>query len=224
MISKKRFEFIDFIRGFTVFLMIIFHFFYDLNIFGHVKIDFTRDLFWWSFPRLIVFIFLIAVGMSLALVHKDGVLFPLFWKRFSKITLFALAISVATYFGFRKNWIYFGTLHCIAVSSILALPFLRKAKLSLFTSLIILAPLVFGFRYPFFKMPHNAMDYIPLFPWFGVVTLGIALYHFGLHRLSIPSFIGKKVLLWLGRHSLMVYILHQAIMFPLVYGVTVLLR
>ena len=222
--SKSRYECIDLIRGFTVFLMIIFHFFYDLHVFRLVTIDFSRDLFWWSFPRFIVFLFLIAVGMSLALVNHNGIQWSVFWKRFIKIAFFALLISVATYFGFRKNWIYFGTLHCIALASLCALPFLQRPKLSLLTTVAILTPLAFGYRYPFFKLPHQAMDYIPLLPWFAIVTLGIFLFHQGLHLVSFPSFIGKRKLIWLGKHSLKVYIVHQVILFPLVYLLSVLLR
>ena len=59
--NNNRWPIIDITRGFAVFLMIIFHFSYDLKLFGHVDIDFQNDLEWWVFPRIIVFLFLFAM-------------------------------------------------------------------------------------------------------------------------------------------------------------------
>jgi uncharacterized membrane protein len=220
--EKKRYEFIDIIRGFTVLLMIIFHFCYDLNFFHFIKVSFNHDIFWWSFPRVIVFIFLIAMGMSLALVHHNGIKWDNFVKRQRSLILFAVIISIVTYFAFRSMWIYFGTLHCIAVSSLLALPLVSRPKISMIITIVIITPLFFGFTWPFFKLDHYSMDYIPLLPWFGIVTLGMALFHLGLHKLQLPTFPFKKLLIWLGKNSLNVYLVHQAILFPIVYAASLL--
>ena len=222
MSEKKRYEFIDIIRGFTVLLMIIFHFCYDLNFFKFIEVSFNHDLFWWSFPRVIVFIFLVAMGMSLALVHHQKIRWTSFIKRQQKLALFAVIISVVTYFAFRPMWIYFGTLHCIAVAGLCALPLVSKPKISMLVTTIFIVPLFFGFTWPFFKLDHYSMDYIPLFPWLGVVTLGITLFHLKLHQVEVPSFPAKKTLMWLGQNSLNVYLVHQAILFPLVYAASLL--
>jgi uncharacterized membrane protein len=217
MSNKQRYEFIDLIRGFTVFLMIIFHFCYDLHAFRFVTIDFINDKFWWTFPRVIVFIFFIAVGMSLSLSHCRAIKWRSFNQRLTKLVAYAVIISLVTYFAFPKGWIYFGTLHCIALASIIALPLVNRPRIALVATILCLAPEAFGYGIPFFKMAHRSLDYISLFPWLGIVTLGIFLYHRGLHRLSVPAFPGKKTLQWLGKHSLKVYLLHQPILFSLVY-------
>lgn len=217
--KQKRFPLIDYTRGFAVLLMIIFHFSYDLSAFNFVHIDFQRDLFWWIFPRVIVFFFLYAMGQSLELVHQNSIQIKKVGKRFAKIGFFALCISTFTYFAFPKNWIYFGTLHCIALSSVLVLPFVGRPKLTALASALMLVPLLWGFQLPWFKLGHASMDYIPLFPWIGVVFLGQFSTHLGLHRYGPNSTSLKSLLLPLelmGRHSLLIYLIHQPVLFGLV--------
>ena len=58
------------------------------------------------------------------------------------------------------------------------------------------------------------LDYFPLLPWFGVVLLGIyfgkLLYPKGKRRFNIN--LENKYLSFLGRHSLIIYLLHQPIL------------
>lgn len=214
--AKGRYEMIDVIRAFAVLLMIIFHLGYDLNAFGFAKIDFSNDLFWWTFPRVIVFLFLTAMGLSLEL-GPEKLSVSKILQRFFKIGGAAIVISITTFFMFRQNWIYFGTLHCIAVCSVLALPFRGRPKLAFLIALILLIPLAFGFHWPFFKLPHPSMDYIPALPWIGVVFLGMCSFHLGLHEVSIPNFPFKRAFFVLSKYSLFIYLIHQPILFGLTY-------
>ncbi|MCR9204910.1 MAG: DUF1624 domain-containing protein, partial [Halobacteriovoraceae bacterium] len=214
-----RYEVIDVIRATAVILMIIFHLSYDLNVFKFVSIDFQRDPLWWTFPRVIVFLFLTAMGLSFELGKKE-IPIKKVAQRFLKIGGYALIISITTKFLFPKNWIYFGTLHCIAVCSILALPVRHRPKLAWFLSAAFLIPLLFGFHWPFFKLPHPSMDYIPAFPWIGVVFMGMGLHHLGFHKFQVPDFPGKKIVLMLSQYSLFIYIIHQ----PILFGITFLVH
>ena len=60
----------------------------------------------------------------------------------------------------------------------------------------------------------NTLDYFPLLPWFGVILLGIyfgkLLYPKGKRRFNIN--LENKYLSFLGRHSLIIYLLHQPIL------------
>ena len=61
-------------------------------------------------------------------------------------------------------------------------------------------------------------DYVPLFPWSGVLLLGLAAGHWLIARdfgaLS-PLAHAPRILQFLGRHSLVVYLVHQPILFGL---------
>src|SRR5690606_2992205 len=106
---------------------------------------------------------------------------PVFWKRIGKLSLFALIISISTYFIFPKNWVYFGTLHCIAVASILGILLVNRPRTSLALAIIIpTSALAFGITYKKLSsiVPINSMDFIPIYPWFFVICIGIAQYHF----------------------------------------------
>lgn len=222
---NSRSKLVDVIRGFTIILMIFFHFSFDLNNFGFINVDIIRDPFWYALPRLIVFLFLFAVGMSLSLAHKDKIHWRPFWRRFFKILGFALLISVVTYFMFPENWIYFGTLHAIATISLLSLPFLKRPKLSLVVALLLFIPsIMFDKNIPWMTLPHQSWDYIAPFPWLGASLLGIFAVHKGLHLYSVPENKLVKSLNYLGRHSLTIYLTHQPILFGSVYLARLLIK
>lgn len=218
--SKTRYPFLDYLRGFAIILMIIFHGAFDLNVFGFVEIDFFKDKLWYAFPRVIVTLFMFAVGCGLTLAHRNQIKWKPFWKRFLKLVVCAIGITIGTYFMFPKTWVYFGTLHSIALCSLMALPFLKYPKVSLIVGLGLIIPhLFFGMSIPWFLMAHKSMDYIPPFPWVGVVLLGIFATHQGWHKLTPKENFLLNALEFLGRHSLVVYMLHQ----PILYGLVSLL-
>lgn len=212
---NKRSDLIDQIRGFAIILMAIFHFSFDLNAFGYVSIDFFEDKVWFVFPRIIVFLFMFTMGISLYLAHSNGIRWPLMRKRLFKLIGFALLITAGTYVAFPERWIYFGTLHGLAACSLLALPFLRLKYINLIVFFGFMVPYTFFNKtLPFWKMEHRSLDYIPIFPWIGVVCFGIFAAHKGLHRFELPTSSPLKGLAWMGRKSLIIYLLHQ----PILYG------
>lgn len=216
--EQKRYPIVDEIRGLAIVLMVFFHFSFDLNLFNFVKIDFSNNPFWWLLPRIIVFLFLFSVGLSLAIGHSDRIKWKKFWQRLLKILLFALIISLVTFFTFPDKWIYFGTLHCIALCSLWALPFLRLPSLSLLIFLGLFIPSIFlDWNIPWFDLNRYSLDYISPFPWFGAVTLGIFLFHKNFHYLELPGSPLLKFLGLLGKHALVIYLLHQPIMFGLIW-------
>jgi len=215
--ERIRYEAIDMIRALAIILMIIFHGSFDLTLYGYLSIDFSRDPFWWAFPRVIVFLFLLPMGQSMQIAHAHKIKWSDIKKRMIKLVTCALIISVSTYVSFPDKWIYFGTLHCIAVCSLLILPFLDHPYTSLAFALFITIPLFFGFRWPWFQMEHSSMDYIPALPWLAVVLLGVFSVKVGSHKFRIPNFRTKKLFLAVSKHSLIIYLLHQPILFGLVW-------
>lgn len=214
--SSDRSLFLDALRGFTVILMIIFHFSFDLDYFGLVKIDIVNAPFWYFFPRLIVFLFLFAVGIALSLAHKNNIRWKSFIHRLLLIIFWAIIISITTYYFFPDSWIYFGTLHSIAVVSVMSLPFLKRPWESLAIALCLFIPSIFwDYNLPWIQLSHTSWDYISPFPWVGASLLGIFATHKKIHMLNIPNNKLTKSLNYLGKHSLFIYLIHQPILFGL---------
>ena len=199
--------------------MIIFHFTFDLNLLGFIHIDIIHHPFWYFLPRLIVFLFFIAVGMSLTLAHQKQIKWDAFFKRFIKLAVLAGLISLVTYFIFPDNWIYFGTLHSIAVVSLMSMLFLRSPKTSLLIALLLFIPsILWNKNIPWFELPHSSFDYISPFPWVGACLLGIFAVSKNAHKIycnqNSPII---KSLNFLGSHSLLIYLIHQPILLGLLY-------
>lgn len=216
--DKYRYPIVDFIKGFTVILMIFFHFCFDLNYFKLINVDIINGPFWWFLPRLIVFLFFFAVGMSLKIAHSKNIHWKSFLKREFRLILLAALISIATKLFFPDNWIYFGTLHSIAIVSLFALPFLKYEKVALTLGILLFFfSIVFNKNVPWFELPIASFDYISPFPWIGAVFFGIYATKQNLHKMfSSTKITNSKSLNLLGSHSLAIYIVHQPILFSFI--------
>lgn len=210
-----RLGFLDALRGIAVILMIIFHFFYDMNNLWLIFWNFKSG-FWFALPRFIAGLFLFCVGLSLHYGHAGQFRKESFIQRSIKLFVSALLISVATFFAFPNAWIYFGTLHCIFLGSIFGVGFVyhRKAALLLMV-LIIFAQYVLGYGIEWVSSLTNkfSMDFIPIYPWFWVVLAGILAAPY-LEKSKLRNMKSPKFLTYLSRHSLKIYLLHQ----PVIYG------
>lgn len=211
---RQRYAGLDSLRGLAVFLMLIFHFAYDLWLFGHIQTPMNIG-FWYALPRLIVFIFLWCVGASLEITHAKEIKWPSFWKRWFKLMGIALIISGVTYFTFPRSWIYFGTIHCIATVSLLALPFFfyRWARIPVFFA-ILMGQYLLNYDIVWMSrfIEHQSMDFIPAYPWFWVVLLGMMTGPWLLTRWQPAP---NPILEFLGRHALKIYLVHQALFYAL---------
>lgn len=221
----SRSLFLDALRGFTIVLMILFHLSYDLDHFGFIDVDIINHPFWYFFPRLIVFLFLFSTGMALKLAHKDGIKWKPFAQRLLLICFWALVISVLTYYFYPDKWIYFGTLHAIAVVSVFSLPFLNRPWESFILALALFLPsMIADITLPWIELPHSSLDYISPFPWLGASLLGIFAAHKELNLWSIPNNKLIKSLNYLGVHSLFIYLIHQPILFGILALVSKVIR
>lgn len=159
-----------------------------------------------------------------------------FLKRGLWIFSLGLVVTVVTYFLVGDGFIVFGILHFIGISIILAYPFLRLKEWNLGLGAAVIAVGFFlqgqsvsspwllwlGLAPKGFYM----LDYIPIFPWFAVVLMGIflgnALYGGYRRRFILPDLSASAlagVLCLLGRNSLFIYLIHQ----PLIVAALVLL-
>ena len=204
--------------------MVLFHLFYDLSLFGFIEID-KKALSFRIWPKIIITLFLICMGMNLRIIHLEKIRWSSLRKRSLKLALIALLISTVTYFIFPSNWIYFGILHFIAFASIVSMPFVRFPRLSLLVGVVVIIPsLLFGYKYPFISLSEAAVDHVPPLPWFGVVLIGFFLHYINLHTVRVPDYPGKDGISFLGKYSLEIYLSHQAILFPLIYVLSLLIN
>ncbi|MGZ4857196.1 MAG: heparan-alpha-glucosaminide N-acetyltransferase [Methanobacteriaceae archaeon] len=240
---KKRFWEIDVLRGLAIVMMIIFHFLFDLNYFGVYPLDISSG-FLWLFARTTASIFLFLVGVSLSLSHSralltgayqiEGSMFFKYLKRGLKIFLLGLLITLATWLFIPQEFIVFGVLHFIGIAIILEYPFLNRRYLNLLLGVIFLGTGIFLAQYTFSftwflwlgLQPTGfiTIDYFPLLPWLGVVSLGLftggILYKNYQRRFSIPdlsSHISMRFLSFLGRYSLIIYLIHQPVLILVLY-------
>ena len=231
---SSRYQLIDILRGVAIVLMVFYHFSYDLTYFQLVKFDFYRDPFWLNLRTLIVSLFLGLVGVSLVLATERGINRRRYFKRLGLLVLFSLAISINSYFMFPGRTIVFGILHFIAFASVVGLLFVRWPVVSLVVGLGIIT-LDRIYQHAFFDqawvhwlglMTHKPAteDYVPVIPWFGVVLIGIFIGH-QLQRAPALKFVRIwqsnnfliRGLALAGRHSLLIYVLHQPILLGLLW-------
>lgn len=229
--SPRRIAAIDLARGAAVLAMALYHLGWDLSFYGLIEADITREPAWQWAARLIAGSFLALSGVSLALAHRGHIRWRSFLRRLARVAGAALLITIATVFAFPDSPILFGILHCIAVSSLLGLAFLRAPAVLLVVSalLCLLAPL--WLTRPWLDHPlldflglgqsvRRANDYVPLLPWFAMVLFGILGGRLiaasrGL-RAPLTGPLGRG-LSWAGRHSLVIYLVHQPLLLALIY-------
>ncbi len=220
----KRSAFLDVYRGSAVLLMIIFHFCWDLRNFGFIEFS-TYDPFWVYFRSLILTLFLTAVGWSTYIgLSKSNK--PSFWKRDIKLFISAGAISLATYLAMPNQWIYFGILHFILVASLLVRPVAKWPIACAVLGILIIMiyhltpwlhfPNAFSTITHYVPLPDRTLDIVFPFPWIGVVFIGPLLGYLHWQQCPTPNHSVTRVLAFMGRYALPIYLSHQIILFGLV--------
>jgi uncharacterized membrane protein len=217
-----RFWEVDSLRGLAIIGMVVYHFLWDLNFFGY-SVGVSSIL-----QKIVAGTFILLVGVSLTLSYSRK---PKKWdyyvKRGLMIFAWGVVITVVTKLVLGQSYVRFGILHLIGLSVALGYFFLKFRRLNvLFGSLCFI---VYYFikdissslwYWVGFNPTFGSVDYFPLFPWFGVVLFGMFLgntLYFGYKRQFEIVTLRVKWLEYLGKHSLIIYIIHQPILFGLMY-------
>ncbi len=226
--TTGRLTTLDLARSVALVCMVIFHFTFDLALFGHIPPDTMVQPFWYYFARMIAGSFLFLAGVSLWLAHGQGIRWRAFWFRWARIAGAALLVTVMSLWFVPGGPIWFGILHAIAAVSLMGLLALRlpwPVTLA-FAAAIFATPWVY--QSPAFdpiwliwtglaESRPMMGDYVPLFPWTAPALAGIALAKaLALERWPkrAPSDL-LRVLSFPGRHSLIIYLIHQPILIGL---------
>jgi len=238
---KTRLVGLDVFRGWAIVMMMVFHLFYDLALFGFVHLSVIHDPFWVYFRYVIVSIFLISVGVSLGMVHGRGIRWDKVARRALILGAAAIIVTLATRVQSPHAWVYFGILHLIFVASLVGLFFVRAPHAALALAALVLwgsyTGWLLGWQHQLFlsvyhplHLPRNTEDLARFFPWIAAVLIGVGVSGMGWHRVFFSwSFLTSNhrintVLSLLGRHALVVYLIHLPVLFAAVMGVHFLMK
>lgn len=241
--TPRRFENLDAARGFAMVWMTVFHFCFDLSNARIIEQNFYHDPFWTWQRTCILSLFLLCAGAGQAVAHAQGQSWRQFGRRWLQIAGAAALVSLGSWFMFPNSYIYFGVLHGMAVMLLIVrLMASLGAWCALAGGLVIAMHLIavgaistyasglFGLDFDapglnwlglITRLPVTE-DYVPLFPWLGVMLLGFAGMRLLLNRNSTQPFMVqstwvKKACARFGGYSLSYYLLHQPVMLGLLW-------
>ena len=218
--------------------MIAYHFFWDLGYFGFINIQLITQGLGLFIAQLIGLSFITIAGISSRILTLSDRFKEKFLKRFFKLVIVSLIISTATFMLDKNSFIFFGILHFLSVCSLISL-ILIQIKNNFHLFLIFFCAAIISISGMTFDMPfmlswvgfNNEVpvtnDFYPLFPW-------VTFYFFGfwlgkvidrklnrkIDNLSMPINeinIFLRFFEYIGRKALIVYILHQPILFSLFF-------
>jgi uncharacterized membrane protein len=234
-----RYDLIDALRGTALIGMVVYHVVWDLALTGFARPSLPLDAHWTLLARVTAASFLVLVGVGLVLAGDRGLASARFLRRLGLVGGAAALVSLATWLAFPAQFVFFGILHHIVVASVLALPFRRAPiALVLFAALVALAlPLLMSdarFDHPALRwlglgqQNFSAVDFVPLFPWFGAVLAGMAVARLvnapdaAWTRWRADVFVAR-LLVWSGRRSLWIYLVHQPLLLAVLLSLSALL-
>jgi uncharacterized membrane protein len=231
--GRERIWEIDFLRGLSIILMVGYHLLFDLGEFRGIRrfLGFSTNLSsaaWTAAQFFFAGLFVVLSGISSTLSRSN-------LRRGLRLLAVSLLVTAATYLFDSSSAVYFGILQCLAFSMLIysavfekirpaacaawgvlvfglaaALPSVTKALAIRFDWL-----LPFGLHSPSF----TSFDYFPLIPWLGIFLIGAALGKtaYAAKRTLLPWRLPVTFVNVAGRHSLLIYIVHQPVIMGLLY-------
>lgn len=235
MQTTFRFDALDVLRGTAMLWMTAFHFCFDLASAGLIQQNFYNDPFWTWQRTCILSLFLFCAGFSQALVLQQGQSWQRFWRRWWQIVACAVLVTLGSMLMFPRSYIYFGVLHGMAVMLIAARLTASWGKWLWPLGLLAIAlpnaalyAIAQGWLSSVFNaVPLNVLglisikpvteDYVPIFPWLGVMWWGLAAGQWWWLKqpardLHISRYRILQPVAFLGRWSLSYYMLHQPVL------------
>ena len=231
-VSQRIWE-IDFLRGLSIILVVGYHLLFDLGEYVGVKriFGFSTDLStiaWLTAQHFFAGLFIVLSGTSSTLTRSNV-------RRGLRLLVVALAVTAITYIFDPSSTVWFGILQLLAVSILIYGAAFEKAKpvtcaawgvlvLGLGAVLHLLKKnisipfdwlLPFGIHSPDF----SSFDYFPIIPWFGVFLIGAALGKsiYAPRKSLLPWQLPQNFVNAAGRHSLLIYIVHQPVILAVLY-------
>lgn len=215
--AKNRMPELDFLRGFTLIVMIFWHLGWDLAAYYDFPFDYYSGWIYWMGQGIaITFITLAGISSIFTRNHQ---------KRAIKVLLYAALITIATYIFDSETVILFGILHFMGVNMLIYPYYKDWHPLVLLT--LALGVFVLGIYFIDLDMGTNlllpiglrsfsytSLDYYPLTPYGAFFLLGAVigpfLYPDKKSRVSLN--IPANPISYVGQHTLIIYVLHQPVL------------
>jgi uncharacterized membrane protein len=246
-IARIRFWEIDFLRGCAIFLMVGFHWTVDRYFLKGYPPGVSPLLL--SFWQIVTAgLFLLLVGISLTFKREPNavnfrtrgcpgtfnILRQHNLRRGMIILGWGLMLTLITRMFLPKEYIIFGILHLIGMAVLISRPLLNLKTWNLAFGVLVIGLGIYlnqwRVTFPWLLWAGLApedfasIDYFPVFPWYGVILVGIflgtVLYgaqgrNFRCQDQPPPNKIVQG-LCFLGRNSLLIYLVHQPVLLVLV--------
>ncbi len=221
--EKIRYHLLDTLRGIALINMTLYHLFYSMvYIFNYPIKWFDGELakFW---QQCICWTFILVAGATLNLSNNQLV-------RGVKIFFCGLIVTLVTILVTPANRIIFGILSFMG-TAIIATHFLmpvfeklNKKIMSVFMFILFLVtkPITnyrFDIKGLFFlgikSKEFFSTDYFPLIPWLFLFWTGYFLFGIILQNFEAKNFLKLKIpfVSYIGKHTLIIYMLHQPVIF-----------
>ena len=245
--GTRRIYLLDELRGFAIVCMVVHHTFYDIGFvlgysWGYMVFDilcYLQPIFW--------AIFIVTSGMCTRLsrnpIKRGAIVFG------AGLVVTLVTAVIMPLMGITGAEIYFGILSCLGLSMILVgllMPLIEKANIkvglivsavlffvtysvndgSLLFGLIDLPDVLYSTNYlaplGFYSSTFYSADYFSLMPWFFMFLFGAFLGKFAKEE-KLPEFFYKKrvkFFRFIGKNSLWVYLLHQPVLYGIIYVIS----
>ncbi len=220
MKKNNRIAEIDALRGVAVLAMVYYHLMYDLIEFYSYPFTLTHPTM--QIASVAAPLFFILAGISSQFSRNP-------WNQILKLTLAAGVVTIVTYIQNPQYFVKFGTLHFLACSMLLLIPFKKTSTIGVFIAVV--AVIIAGYfvgqqtsTYPwlaplgFRNSGFQSSDYFPLLPNLAYPLVGLLLGRccYSTKKSLFPN-LRLPVLQWIGRHSLTIYLAHQPFLFALLH-------
>lgn len=194
--------------------MIYFHIIFDLKDLYGYPLEYASGVNYYI-GKLSVILFMLLSGISCTL-SKNNV------KRGIRVLAIALLITLATHLYSDALGVKFGVLHFLGLSMILYEAVKKANPYVLLAAgvIIIIAGNLFGkitmshdifFIFNLTSNSFYSSDYYPLFPWLGIFLFGIVIgkLFYSSKESLLPFSIKENPISKAGRHTLILYVIHQ---------------
>ena len=241
MSSKQRNQVIDALRAVAVLAMIVYHFAWDLGFFNIVDPIIVNSGIWKLFAISIGCSFLFLSGISFWFSSVNGINIKKFFYRLAVLIGAALLVSIGTYQADPNTFVFFGILHLLAACTLVGLLIHRLSSVILILigiSIAICQPyLIAEYFQPkylawtgLFPGPTGSVDFYGFFPWSAAYIFGLAFAKMvfiskqepiwpsgSLFIRSSRRSVISSIFFWMGRNSLLIYLLHQPVLMAIIF-------